>query len=91
MNHIQDYFIFWRQVSCPKCNEDNWIYDSHSLRHYPRIPNGCKCYNCDNKFFIGDLEEFEVRYSCEIEEYGIDKTIEEYLDYDTGKASPIEN
>lgn len=84
-NHIQEFCEFWRKAYCPKCKAPNWIYDSHSQRAYPYIPDGCECYSCQNKFFVGELDEFTMRYGNEIEDYGVEKTIEEYLSCDKGR------
>lgn len=87
-DHIQDFFEFWRRLDCPKCKATNWLYDSHSQRAYPYIPNGCKCHACQNRFFVGDQDEFSVRYGVEIEEYGLETTIEDYLDCQEGRDKP---
>ena len=88
MKHIEEYYQFWRCVTCPECKTENWLYDSHSQRHYPYIPSGCECFNCRNKFFVGSQDEFNVRFGNEIEDYGLDKTIDEYLDCAVGRSDP---
>jgi hypothetical protein len=87
-NYLQDYWVYWREVLCPECTKSNWIYDSHSQRAYPDIPNACECHNCGHKFFLGDQNEFEARFLSEIEEYGIERTLAEYVSYEKGLPSP---
>jgi len=86
--HIQEFYEFWRKVGCPQCKAENWIYDSHSQRHYPYIPNGCECHACKNRFFVGDLDDFNIRYGDDIEELGLEKALETYLDCERGRKSP---
>jgi len=87
-DYIQEFYEFWRKAHCPKCSAENWIYDSHSQRHYPYIPNGCQCHNCDNRFFVGERDEFDNRYQDDIEELGLETTIHQYLDCAKGRKSP---
>lgn len=87
-NYIQEFYEFWRKVRCPKCNITNWIYDSHSQRNYPYIPNGCECHGCANRFFVGDRQEFEIRYRDDIDEHGLEKAMENYLDCMKGDPDP---
>lgn len=87
-NYIQEFFEFWRKIRCPKCEAVNWMYDSHSQRNYPYIPNGCECHKCSNRFFVGDRGEFDARYSYEIEESGLEKALEDYLDCMRGEPNP---
>ena len=87
-DYIQEFYDFWRSVNCPKCKTKNWLYDSHSQRAYQRIPNACECYQCSHKFYVGEKFDFECRYMTELEEYGLETVLKEYLDYDTGVANP---
>ena len=86
--YIQDFYEFWRKIRCPLCDVINWLYDSHSQRAYPYIPNGCECHACKNRFFVGDRDEFDIRYRDDIEEHGLEKALETYLDCDRGKRNP---
>jgi hypothetical protein len=85
MFHIEEFYEFWRMVRCPKCKESNWLYDFHSQRHYPDVMDGCECHACGNKFFVGERKELEIKYINEIEEYGIEKTVEEHMTCEKGR------
>lgn len=87
-NHIQEFYEFWRKAHCPSCGAENWIYDSHSQRHYPYVPNGCECHVCKNRFFVGELDEFTLRYGDSVEEIGLEETLNTYLDCDRGRGNP---
>lgn len=78
-DHIQEFFEFWRRVPCPKCQASNWMYDSHSQRHYPQIYDCCECHTCSNKFFVGEKRDFEIIHSNELEDYGLETTIAEHM------------
>lgn len=64
-----------------------WVYQSHSQRAYPQIYYACKCYNCTQIYWFADREEFGLRYHNEIEEEGIDKVMNNYLEYYDGKPT----
>lgn len=83
--HVEEFYEFWRKVHCPKCKAENWLYDSHSQRHYPYIPDGCECHACSNKFFVGDKKDFEIQYINQIEDYGLEETIAEHLTCNKGR------
>jgi len=85
---IQSFFEYWRKVACPSCKTINWIYDSHSERHYPNIPQGCECYVCQNKFWLGDEDSLKEEYWTEFEEEGIDYVLDEIINYDKGRPNP---
>jgi len=87
-DRIQEFYEFWRKAHCPRCNAVNWIYDSHSQRHYPDIRDGVKCHACTHLFWTGEKSEFLIRYGGELEEHSLDTILEEYFDYNEGKPNP---
>jgi hypothetical protein len=87
-DYIQEFYEYWRCGHCPKCESLNWIYDSHSQRHYPDIRDGCKCFKCGHKFFLGEKDEFDIRYGGELEDHTVEQVLEEYFDYYDGREDP---
>lgn len=86
--HIQNFFEFWRKVFCPKCLKPNWIYDSHSLRAYPHIPNACKCWDCQNVFWLGEEEEFITRFDHLISQHSLEYVMKNCVGPDDGQEEP---
>lgn len=89
MNKFKNYFEFYLKIYCPKCNEPNWIYNSHSLRIYAEDVEGCECHNCQNIFWIGDEEEFCFRYLKDekledLKEEEINEIFKEKIKFDKG-------
>ncbi len=88
-SHFQTFYEFWRKAYCPKCDQINWIYDSHSQRHYPDIVDGVKCHSCSHLFWVGDKEEFQARYGLDLEECAIEEFLDERFSYRDGRDSPL--
>lgn len=46
-------------TNCPKCSTTNWIYIGDPEDMTFCAPEGCECFSCKHKFFVG--EPWEVR------------------------------
>lgn len=79
---------FWSKYRCSQCKSVNWIYCSHSERAYPNIPEACECWKCGHKFYLYDRYEFEARFGFELEEYGEEKVITDYMHFEKGLENP---
>lgn len=86
---IQEFYEFWRKVRCPSCTVCNWIYDSHSQRHYPDIRDGVKCHSCCHIFWCGERAELMARHSIDFEEgRAIEDIFENGVNYYDGRPDP---
>ena len=82
------YIVNWGKCYCPKCKTGNWLYFSHSERAYPDTPEACECWKCDHKFWLGDEDEFNMQYMTELEDYGLEKVMEDYIRFEKGSENP---
>lgn len=53
------FYEFWLKIPCPNCQTDNWLYNSHSHRHYiHRCADGFECRKCHTKH-LPDWDELD--------------------------------